>query len=306
MSPQAFIDLRNESFSVNLAAGGGSIPEAGTFVHDTIARNGYKRIQMPLFAMGLLSQPNILPLRMLDNLVLEMELTPDAGSWLNTAAGRSTEWRLEDICLKMDLLTLDPEIDAQIMAKLQQGVELPIPIRTFLTTTQVLAARDFDINITRGLSKLVSLFVNFETAADAGLTTKPGFVFYYPTGAGDDPEWQLQIGSSKWPSYPVRGTREAYYRLRQAMATQGSRMHSYAISMANFESSHYCIAVDTEKEASAAWTGENMRSGQQIHLMCRKYSVAADAAHPAPIKAYLHLCAEYIITVSDAGISVLE
>ncbi len=27
----------------------------------------------------------------------------------------------------MDLLTLDPEIDAQIMSKLQGGVELPIP-----------------------------------------------------------------------------------------------------------------------------------------------------------------------------------
>ncbi len=68
-------------------------------------RNGYKRIQMPLFAMGLFSQPNILPLRMLNNLVVELELTRDPGSWFDTSAGKSGQWELSDICLKMDLLT---------------------------------------------------------------------------------------------------------------------------------------------------------------------------------------------------------
>ena len=128
--------------------------------------------------------------------MLARGLTPPLGG----AGAAANSYQLSDICLKMDLLTLDPEIDAQIMAKLQQGVELPIPIRTFISSTQVIAARDFNINLTRGLSKLVSLFVNFETEAAADGSTKPGFIFYYPTGAGDGPEWQLQIGSSKWPS----------------------------------------------------------------------------------------------------------
>ena len=34
-------------------AAGGTVPSAGTWVFDTIARNGYKRVQMPLFAMGM-------------------------------------------------------------------------------------------------------------------------------------------------------------------------------------------------------------------------------------------------------------
>ncbi len=41
-------------------------------------------------------------------------------------------------------------------------------------------------------------------------------------------------------------------------------------------------------------------------MMCRGYSVVADDNNPHPTKAYLHLCAEYIVTISDAGISVLE
>ena len=52
ISPQTLIDLCNESFSIDLTQGGGSIPAAGTCVFDTVPRNGYKRIQMPLFAMG--------------------------------------------------------------------------------------------------------------------------------------------------------------------------------------------------------------------------------------------------------------
>ena len=125
----------------------------------------------------------------------------------------------------------------------------------------------------------------------------------------DDPEWQLQIGTSKWPSYPVRGLAESYYRLRQSMATQGSHMHSYNTSMSAFRTHSYNIGIDTEKEASAAWTGENMRSGQQVHMMCRKFGGTSpltgnNVAHQ--IKAYLHMCAEVMLVLSDAGVSLVE
>ena len=208
MSPQAYIDLCNESFDCSVST---SLPAAGEWIHNPVLAGGEKRIQMPLTQLGLFAQSKILPCRYLTGLSLEFEITPDANEWLNIAGGPPT-WELFDVSLKANMLQLDSGLESAIATKMLSGVELPMATREYVTVTQVLTGGTFNLQLTRGLSRLTSIFVTFERAVvgdgtpagDAAAvvandTNPPKMNLYYPTAAADLPEWQLQIGSKNGP-----------------------------------------------------------------------------------------------------------
>ena len=72
MSPQALIDLSNESFPADV---GQSTPAAGEWAFEEVAASTSKRIQMPMFASGLFSQDKVLPMRVLNNLVIDPHIS---------------------------------------------------------------------------------------------------------------------------------------------------------------------------------------------------------------------------------------
>ena len=313
MSPQAYIDLCNESFDCSVST---SLPAAGEWIHNPVLAGGEKRIQMPLTQLGLFAQSKILPCRYLNSLSLEFEITPDANEWLNIVRGAPT-WELFDVSLKANMLQLDSGLESAIATKMLSGVELPMATREYVTVTQVLTGGTFNLQLTRGLSRLTGIFVTFErpvvgdgfapseaAAVIANNTNPPKMNLYYPTNAEDLPEWQLQIGSKKWPSYPVRSRTESWYRLRQAMCTQGSHIHNYGMSFDEFCSTSFIVALDTEKECSSAYSGYNMRNGAQVFFSGKNFNLADGTEFPT--KAYLTLCFESMVTLSDAGVTLLE
>ena len=319
MNPQAYIDLCNESFDVDTDAAG-TKPAAGQWVHTEIPGNSSKRIMMPLTQLGLFAQSKILPLRNLNGLSLEFELSSNASEWLNTGGQTPPSFALSDVSLKCSMLTLDSGLESAIGSKLLSGVELPLAQREYITMTQVLTSGTFDLQLTRGLSRLTNIFVTFErpyaegtgddgAAATANTlennTNPPEMNLYYPTAAGDVPEWQLNISSKKFPSFPVRSRTEAYYRLRQAMCAQGSHLHNYGMSFKEFTSNSYIVSLDCERECSAAFTGFTMRNGAQVFFTMNNLHDPADSSK-FPTKAYLTLAYESMITISDSGITVLE
>jgi hypothetical protein len=268
---------------------------------------------MPLTQLGLFAQSKVLPCRYLNGLSLEFEITPDAIEMLDITGGTPT-WELSDVSLKANMLQLDSGLESAIATKMLSGVELPMATREYVTVTQVLTNGTFNLQLTRGLSRLTGIFVTFERTyaegANAGANDAwnqekpPKMQLYYPSAAGDLPEWQLQVGSKKWPSYPVRSRTETWFRLRQAMCTQGSHIHNYGMSFGEFCSQSYIVALDCEKECSAAYSGFNMRNGAQVFFTGKGFDRAAGDRFPA--KAYLTLCFESMVTLSDAGVSLLE
>eukprot|EP00972_Heterocapsa_arctica_P080139 11812565-Heterocapsa_arctica.AAC.1 len=72
----------------------------------------------------------------------------------------------------------------------------------------------------------------------------------------------LQVGSQKYPEYPINSCSEALYHLRKAV---GDHMYIYNRW---FRTSKYIIGIDTEKISGAGFTGLNTKSGD---LLTRNY-----------------------------------
>ena len=83
MSPLQFRELCNESFELSGGSSHGADLNAGDYAFVSVPAGTEKRIQMPFLTLGAFQQPRYLPGRFL-NFVLEIELTPDAESWINT------------------------------------------------------------------------------------------------------------------------------------------------------------------------------------------------------------------------------
>ena len=76
------------------------------------------------------------------------------------------------------------------------------------------------------------------------------------------------------------------------------------MSFNEFCSNSFIVALDTEKECSAAYSGFNMRNGAQVCFSGKNFNTAAGADFPT--KAYLTLCFESMATLSDAGVTLLD
>jgi len=76
------------------------------------------------------------------------------------------------------------------------------------------------------------------------------------------------------------------------------------MSFDTFCSNSYIVALDCEKECSAAYNGFNMRNGAQVFFTGRAFDRAEGDRFPT--KAYLTLCFESMVTLSDAGVQLLE
>ncbi len=120
-----------------------------------------------------------------------------------------------------------------------------------------------------------------------------------------EPSYQLAIAGEKWPSYPCRGVREAYFRLRESMCTQGSHLHNYSMSLARFKSDSLILGIDCEKDCPASYTGVNCRAGQHVFWTTTNMGTSGEAAE-TPTNAYLTLVADVQCVRSDSGIQLVE
>ena len=169
MSPLQFRDLCNESFELSAGATHGAELNQGIHSFVGIAPGEEKRIQMPFITLGMFNQPRYLPGRFL-NLVLELELTPDAESWINTVNKGGKEfqyqWSLADCSILASTINLDPALDSMIADRILTG-EIPMPIRTWTSQQQIVTNSDFNVTMTRGVSRLATVVMTYTKAAAA-------------------------------------------------------------------------------------------------------------------------------------------
>ena len=115
-------------------------------------------------------------------------------------------------------------------------------------------------------------------------------------------EFEMQIGSKKFPEYPIRSAAEAFYQLRKALGVHDVNAQM-DISATEFRSSKYVIAIDTEKVLGASFSGYNSKSGDLLTLKQKPLGNATLAGN-----CKLHYCLHYgsIMNIKDAGVEVLE
>ena len=221
----------------------------------------------------------------------------------SNATNQSTSFKLENVQLKCDLVTLDNSLDNEYSQHLLSGKTLPIHFSTFTCASQVITSLDTTVNVSRALTRLKGVFVTMSTDFGNALEVDN---FYHPmVGTYDSTkelEFSMQIGSKKFPEYPIRSAAEAYYQLRKSLGVHDVNAQM-SISSIKYRNNQFVIAIDTEKVLGASFSGYNSKSGDLLTLRLKPTGNAALAGN---VK--LHYCLHFdsIMNIRDGGVECLE
>lgn len=269
---------------------------------------------------GLLQQSKYIPLRYCP-LEFELELTSatepiflSSDSPL-TDTNTSDSWKLENCVVKCDIVTLDNALDNSYVNHLLSGKSLNLVYNTFLSNIQTLVTADSQVNVSRSLSKMKSVYVSY--LKDDLLATVPQYkefnFFASPMVGGNTglvkdhdqsleiQKLQLQIGSKLLPEYPIRSHTEAFYSLRKSLGVQSNTLHSIDISGDSYRSNRFITGFDTEKLLGLSFTGTNTRNS----LMSVHSKTDGNASNKMN-RMHVVMMAEQIMEVSDVGVQVYD
>ena len=116
-------------------------------------------------------------------------------------------------------------------------------------------------------------------------------------------EFECQIGSKKFPEYPVRSSAQAFYQLRKALGVHDINAQM-DINAKTYRNTKYVLGVDLEKVLGASFSGYNSKSGDLLTL---KQKPIGNAALESTKTYKMHYCLFYdsIMNIKDAGVEVL-
>jgi hypothetical protein len=273
--------------------------------HDKAGAVGESRRVLFKPHLGLLNQDKLIPIRYLP-LQIELELVSNSTDCVYVSALHSSSWTISDCQVKCDLLTLDNALDNEYAALLLSGKSLPINFSSWNHTVQQTGGdKNFSVNISRALTRLKSVFVTLhKEGADAYLKEcnqfyHPALNYNVPFNNHSEHQYWIQIGSQKWPEYPILSSSESYYQLQK---TVGPHMN---IFQRWYRGNKYIIGIDTEKISGAGFTGLNTKAGDLLTINfrdCDNNGVAASI----PEKMFCALHYDAILNIRDNGVEVLE
>jgi hypothetical protein len=276
---------------------------------------------------GLLSQTKYLPLRYTP-LEIELELAemddpivsfPNNSTAFNPG-NTSVSWQLENCMVKVDMCTLDNALDNSYVSHLLSGKTLNIVYNTFISSLQTVVSAETQINVSRSLSKMKSLFMTLDRdflvgGAISNRSThynKRWNNFWSPLAGTDVTQFttenevdkeiqllQLVIGSKLFPEYPMKSHAECYYSLRKSLGVQANNLHNIDITGTDYRNNKFIVGFDTEKLLGLAFTGYNTRNS----LMTMRLKTKDDRM---PNRMHIVLLAEQIMEVGDVGIMVYD
>ena len=278
---------------------------------------------------GLFTQDKYIPLRYCP-ITIELELTDQitdpvvisGGAATNgfTTASTSTTWQLQQVQIKLDVCTLDNALDNSYAQHMLSGNALPINYSTWISQMQTIAGnQDLNVNITRALTRLKSVFVTLDkdipTTGNRGVWWRRKWNdFFSPLSdnnyAGALPslrdgefDFGLQIGSTRFPIYPVRSHAEGYYQLKKCLGIQSSPVHSFDINGVEYRDYKFVLGIDTERMLEAGWTGLNTKTGS---LLTVKFKYNSSNAIRLADRMHAVLVSDNILEIKDSGCSVYD
>ena len=276
----------------------------------------------------LFSQDKYIPLRYCP-ITIELELTDQitdpvvipGGATTNgfTTGNTSTTWQLQQVQIKLDVCTLDNALDNSYAQHMLSGNALPIHYSTWVSQLQTVAGQDLNVNITRALTRLKSVFVTLDkdiptTGTRAVWWRRKWNDFFSPlaeqnaggalTSLRDGEfDFSVQIGSTRYPIYPIRSHAEAYYQLKKCLGVQASPVHSFDINGVEYRDYKFILGIDTERMLEAGWTGLNTKSGS---LLTVKFKFNSTDALRQANRMHIVLVSDNILEIKDSGCSVYD
>ena len=334
--------LKAEDTNVNdeAEAFGQKIDKYTVFNTETIAGIKPTQTQTVLFkpCSGLFNQPKMLPIRYMP-ITIELEIVHDntepvvsnssPGSEgfdiTNNATGNtSTSWQIQNVQVKVDVVTLDNQLDNSYAEHLLSGKALPINYQTYVSQMQSILSgasgqQKVRLNVTRALSRLKNVFLTLDKSVPSGnindvVKYKPWNSFYSPmeayTGSslnkwdasGEIGDFQIQIGSKLFPEYPIRSHAEAYYQLRKTLGKHDQH-NSFDITQHEYRCRKMILGIDMEKVLEAGYTGINTRAGD---LMSIRFDHASPDDARYATQMHVILTSDQILEVRDSGVQVFD
>ena len=271
---------------------------------------------------GILMQTKFLPLRycpleielelanMDDPIVSSgMGLTPDAAK-LQFEKTISKSWKLEMCQLKADICVLDNQLENSYTSHLLSGRPLNIVFNTFVSNIQTITSADTQINTSRALSKLKSVFLTLQrnlAVERIKWYNKDWNCFYSPMAidtattvtkhiqANEITSLQLQIGATVMPQYPIRSHAECFYSLRKAIGLVSNDYVSLDINGNEYRNNKFIVGMDCEKILGLAFTGTNTKNSLMTVRLKTEQNNKAD-------RIQILLVAEMLLEIGDSGV----
>ena len=127
------------------------------------------------------------------------------------------------------------------------------------------------------------------------------------SGAEDNLEAYLTIGSKRVPLFPEQKVNMHYYRLLQACGKNASDVHSLSINRDDYITRSFALGFDLEKlppGTLASFSGENTRSGDLLSLYVKNLFKASDADKVETV----HIICQFvsILRLSASGVDLLD
>ena len=123
---------------------------------------------------------------------------------------------------------------------------------------------------------------------------------------GYELEFQVQIGASMYPTYPIRSLSEAFSQLKKSVGILGSNFHSVSISPMQYRNDHFVIGIDTEKALGASYTGINTRAGDLLSVRVKTQDESVLTADLMPDQMFIVLHSDCMLEIQDSGVSVYD
>jgi hypothetical protein len=233
-------------------------------------------------------------------------------------AARSQLWSLSDARLYCDLATLDSSLQSSYAQHQSSGKSLVIAISTFATQTQRAEGADQTVVLARSFTRLKGVFVNFFKEIDPTGLKNISNNMYHHHGPGaynharDNLQAGMQLGSRRYPEFPIDCLAEFYHRLRLSV---GAHFGDVPISVLgrSFRDTSFMIGFDLEKAATGpaggvSFSGVSSRNGELLTVSWKNFGVpnADPALSTVPTQSWVSLNYDCLLSLSQDGLQVSE
>ena len=215
-----------------------------------------------------------------------------------TGAGNSFD--LTDVRLYANMHTIDSALANSYASHVLRGNPLTVHFSSVVGSRHLVNGSSFDINLVRGLSRLKqSLIVVVQAAGEKVADFVSPFNQVYDTDT-DGFQWQLSIGSRRWPETPCQGIAQSWMRFRQAAGSfYGSSDHS--ITATQYATNTFILGCNLEKvDTQASHSGFSTKDGSIVQLSIQNSGLSA-SDHCFIFQVY-----DSLLEIRDGSCSVYE
>jgi hypothetical protein len=250
---------------------------------------------------GLLNQSLWMPLASVaaGGITLECELSSTASQAFAEAAAN---WRIQDVKLFANMHDVDSSLANSISAHVLSGRPLPYPYQTAVLTKHFLTQANFSLNIQRSSSRLKQIYIQIYKAN--GKLNE----FFHPVGnnapnaTNDTLEYQVTIGSRKFPQTAVQSVGETMMRYLQATGSFYGTDDASVGAANNWCHKRAVYCIDLERTGNQSlFSGINTRGGDIVVVQFKNVDTIAAGDY-----AIVTCVVDQIANLHGGGCDILE